>query len=44
LQRGYLDNHKLATDFRHPETDKPYSPDFAAMARSAGAEGGRTRI
>ncbi|MFP6698190.1 MAG: thiamine pyrophosphate-binding protein [Alphaproteobacteria bacterium] len=39
LQRGYLDNRELATDFQHPETGKPYSPDFAAMARSAGVEG-----
>ncbi len=39
LQRGYLDNRELATDFHHPETGKPYSPDFAAMARSAGVEG-----
>ena len=39
LQRGYLDGRELATDFRHPETGKPYNPDFAAMARSAGVEG-----
>ena len=39
LQRGYLDNRELATDFHHPETGKPYSPNFAAMARSAGVEG-----
>ena len=40
LQRGYLDNRQLATDFHHPESGKPYNPDFAAMARSAGVEGG----
>ena len=39
LQRGYLDNRQLATDFHHPESGKPYNPDFAAMARSAGVEG-----
>ena len=35
----YLDNRELATDFHHPESGKPYNPDFAAMARSAGVEG-----
>jgi acetolactate synthase-1/2/3 large subunit len=39
LQRGYLDGRELATDFKHPQTGKPYNPDFAAMARSAGVEG-----
>ena len=39
LQRGYLDSRELATDFHHPETGKPYNPDFAAMAQSAGVEG-----
>ncbi len=39
LQRGYLDGRELATDFKHPTTGKPYNPDFAAMARSAGVEG-----
>ena len=39
LQRGYLDNRQLATEFHHPESGKPYNPDFAAMARSAGVEG-----
>ncbi|MGE5202702.1 MAG: thiamine pyrophosphate-binding protein [Acidobacteriota bacterium] len=39
LQRGYLGGRELATDFKHPETGKPYNPDFAAMARSAGVEG-----
>ncbi len=39
LQRGYLGGRELATDFKHPGTDKPYNPDFAAMARSAGVEG-----
>src|SRR5579864_4048052 len=39
LQRGYLDGRELATDFHHPETGKPYNPDFAAMARAAGIEG-----
>jgi acetolactate synthase-1/2/3 large subunit len=39
LQRGYLGGRELATDFKHPATGKPYNPDFAAMARSAGIEG-----
>jgi acetolactate synthase-1/2/3 large subunit len=39
LQRGYLGGRELATDFKHPETGKPYNPDFAAMARSAGVDG-----
>ena len=39
LQRGYLEGRELATDFRYPDTGEPYSPDFAAMARSAGVEG-----
>jgi acetolactate synthase I/II/III large subunit len=39
LQRGYLGGRELATDFRDPSTGKPYNPDFAAMARSAGIEG-----
>ncbi|MCJ7829928.1 MAG: thiamine pyrophosphate-dependent enzyme, partial [Desulfobacterales bacterium] len=41
LQRGYLDGRELVTDFRHPDTGEPYSPDFAAMAHSAGIEGVR---
>ena len=41
LQRGYLDGRELATDFRYPDTNEPYSPDYAAMARSAGVEGVR---
>ena len=41
LQRGYLGGRELATDFHHPETGKPYNPDFAAMARSAGVDGVR---
>ena len=41
LQRGYLGGRELATDFHHPETGKPYNPDFAAVARSAGVEGVR---
>ncbi len=41
LQRGYLDGRELVTDFRYPETNEPYNPDFAAMARSAGVEGVR---
>ena len=39
LQRGYLGGRELATDFHDPATGKPYSPDFAAMARSTGVEG-----
>ena len=38
LQRGYLGGRELATDFKDPKTGKPYNPDFAAMARSAGVE------
>jgi acetolactate synthase I/II/III large subunit len=41
LQRGYLGGRELATDFKHPGTDKPYNPDFAAMARISGIEGVR---
>src|SRR5260221_720674 len=41
LQRGYLGGRELATDFHHPKTGERYSPDFAAMARSAGIEGVR---
>jgi acetolactate synthase-1/2/3 large subunit len=41
LQRGYLEGHELATDFRHPRTGEPYNPDFAAMARAAGIDGVR---
>jgi acetolactate synthase-1/2/3 large subunit len=41
LQRGYLGGRELATDFKHPDSGKPYNPDFAAMARSAGIEGVR---
>jgi acetolactate synthase-1/2/3 large subunit len=41
LQRGYLGGRELVTDFRLPGTGEPYSPDFAAMARSAGVEGVR---
>ncbi|MEZ5729224.1 MAG: thiamine pyrophosphate-dependent enzyme [Burkholderiaceae bacterium] len=39
LQRGYLGGRELATDFRYPDSGSPYTPDFAAMARSAGVEG-----
>ncbi len=39
LQRGYLENRELATDFHHPRTGDPYNPNFAAMARSAGVDG-----
>ena len=41
LQRGYLGGREMVTDFRYPATGEPYSPDFAAMARSAGVEGVR---
>jgi acetolactate synthase-1/2/3 large subunit len=39
VPRGCLEGRELATDYFHPETGKPYNPDFAAMARSAGVEG-----
>ncbi|MGH2394203.1 MAG: thiamine pyrophosphate-binding protein, partial [Candidatus Limnocylindria bacterium] len=41
LQRGYLGGRELVTDFHYPKSSEPYSPDFAAMARSAGVEGTR---
>jgi acetolactate synthase-1/2/3 large subunit len=41
LQRGYLSGRELVTDFHYPKSSEPYSPDFAAMARSAGVEGAR---
>jgi acetolactate synthase I/II/III large subunit len=39
LQRGYLEGRELVTDFKEPNTNEPYNPDFAAMARSAGVNG-----
>ena len=41
LQRGYLQGRELVTDFKEPNTNDPYNPDFAAMARSAGINGVR---
>ncbi len=41
LQRGYLGGRELVTDFKDPNTNEPYNPDFAAMARSAGLNGVR---
>jgi acetolactate synthase I/II/III large subunit len=41
LQRGYLEGRELVTDFKEPDTNEPYNPDFAAMARSAGVNGVR---
>jgi acetolactate synthase-1/2/3 large subunit len=41
LQRGYLGGRELATDFRDPQTNAPYNPDFVALARSAGVDGAR---
>src|SRR5919106_1658339 len=41
LQRGYLQGRELVTDFKEPDTNNPYNPDFAAMARSAGVNGVR---
>ncbi|TFG59400.1 MAG: thiamine pyrophosphate-binding protein [Spirochaetales bacterium] len=38
LQRGYLDGRELVTDFRYSTTNEPYSPDYAAMARSTGVD------
>jgi len=38
LQRGYLGGRELVTDFRYPDNGMPYSPDYAAMARSCGVE------
>jgi len=38
LQRGYLGGRELVTDFRYPHNGMPYSPDYAAMARSCGVE------
>lgn len=39
LQRGYLGGRELATDFKLPNSQEPYNPDFAAMAKSAGVAG-----
>ncbi len=39
LQRGYLGGRELATDFKLPNSQEPYNPDFAAMAESAGVAG-----
>jgi acetolactate synthase-1/2/3 large subunit len=41
LQRGYLGGRELATDFRDPQTNAPYNPDFVALARSADVDGAR---
>jgi acetolactate synthase-1/2/3 large subunit len=41
LQRGYLRGRELVTDFKEKDTNNPYNPDFAAMARSAGVNGVR---
>ena len=41
LQRGYLQGRELVTDFKEPDTNEPYNPDFAAMARAAGVNGVR---
>jgi acetolactate synthase-1/2/3 large subunit len=39
-QRGYFgEGRDLATSFAHARTGAPYSADFAAMARSMGADG-----
>jgi acetolactate synthase-1/2/3 large subunit len=39
-QRGYFgEGRDLATSFRHARTGAPYTADFAAMARSMGADG-----
>jgi acetolactate synthase-1/2/3 large subunit len=41
-QRGYFKPERdLATTFRYEKTGKPYSADYAAMARAMGAEGFR---
>ena len=41
LQRGYLQGRELVTDFKEPNTNEAYNPDFAAMARAAGINGVR---
>jgi acetolactate synthase-1/2/3 large subunit len=39
-QRGYFGSGRdLATSFSRVATGEPYSPDYAAMARSMGAQG-----
>jgi acetolactate synthase-1/2/3 large subunit len=41
-QRGYFKAERdLATTFRYEKTGKPYTADYAAMARAMGAEGFR---
>jgi acetolactate synthase-1/2/3 large subunit len=41
-QRGYFGpDHELATTFRYALTGKPYTADYAAMARAMGADGFR---
>jgi acetolactate synthase-1/2/3 large subunit len=41
-QRGYFKPERdLATTFRYEKTGKPYTADYAAMARAMGAEGFR---
>ena len=39
LQRGYLDGRELVTDFKNPDTNEPYNPDFAALAKAHGVDG-----
>ena len=41
LQRGYLGGRELATDFQEHTSARPYNPDFAAIAESAGLAGVR---
>jgi acetolactate synthase-1/2/3 large subunit len=44
-QRGYFGAHReLATSFRRAATGEPYTADYAAMARSMGAQGIRVDV
>ena len=39
IQYGLFDGREIGTAFYSGPNNKPYNPDFAAMARAAGAEG-----
>jgi len=41
LQHGYFEKRELCTSFRDSVTGELYNPDFAALARSMGADGYR---
>ena len=39
IQHGLFDGREVGTTFRHGPEQKPYNPDFAALARAHGVEG-----